>query len=228
MPRSWLIVALCCAVLLAGCQGPSQLLGGADAEQSTATPTPTPTASPTPVPSPPSTATPTPTPTDPDGSFDSARFRQVFVSAIDQTRETRGLRPLSVDADRQRVAERIARDLATVSYFRNETAQNDSRFSVATRLSRRGLNCTTDSAGGAFFLKGFYQSYTDNGSAIVYYSTEAELAEAMSTRLLNDSATTNQATLATTVFASEATTHAVGVHRTSDDVVYVVYVVCAS
>lgn len=245
MSRNWLALVLCGLVVLSGCQAPSQLFGSPDvAADGGATPTdPSATATPTGAdasgsPTATSTATgtttervtPTPTTTE-GGPFDEAVFRESFRADIAQVRDTRGLPPLSVSRDRQRVADAIARDLATVGYFGNATAQNSSRFDVRARLVQAGLQCgsaTADdrAAGGGFFFKGFYRQYINNSGTITYYETEQQLARSMTDRLLEGESTGGTQQLSRTVYSSATTNQSLGLYRTPENAVYVVYVVC--
>ena len=232
MRRVWLTVALCGLLVLAGCQGSTQLLGGEqpdddtpDTPPATVTETPTQTTSTTTT-----AATSTHTTTD-DQSFNATAFRTAFRADIAATRETRGLPPLNESVAHRRVANEMARELATVQYFSNATAQNSSRFEIRRRLSQAGLTCSRtvngqEFRGGGFFLQNFYQTYLEVGGNIYYYETESQLARAMTTRMLQPNSTAERQQLSRTVYAAAATTQGVGVHRTSENTVYVVYVVC--
>lgn len=234
--RTWLALALCTLVVLAGCQGPTQLFGESDIDETESPPSTTVTEPPTETDST-ETATETPTTEVPtstaggDESFDPAAFRAAFRADIAETRETRGLPPLAENPAQRRVADTMARELAAVQYFENATAQNSSRFEVRRRLGQAGVACTggeesRQDVGSGFFLKNFYQTYLETNGNISYYGTEAELARAMTTRMLLPNSTAERRQLAATVYASAATNQSVGVYRTVNDTVYVVYIVC--
>lgn len=238
--RIWLVVALCGLVLLAGCQGPSQLFGSSD-EVSTERPTTqspvTPTSTATPNQSTAETAPATPvtttTPTRNDGneSFDPSAFRTAFREDIADARETRGVTPLTVAPEQRQVTDTIARELAEAGYFENATAQNSSRFDVRSRLNRAELSCSAATAdgqpvGGGFLLKGFYRTYIETDGNITYYETESQLARSMTTRVLTTNSTAETQALAATVYSPEAMTQSIGVYRTDTNAIYVVYAVC--
>ena len=239
--RTVLTLALCGLVLLAGCQGASNLFGSSG-EATTERPTVTPsvaTTTPTPTPNQPSGETLTVTPRataspemrHSDGSFSEPAFRGAFREDIAQARETRGVEPLAIARDQRQVTNTIARELETVNYFENATAQNNSQFDVQSRVNRAGLSCAVTTAsgqsvGGGYLLKGFYQTYVEDGENITYYETEEQLARSMTTSLLTPNSSAERQELSATIYAPNATTHSIGIYRTADDVIYVAYVIC--
>lgn len=148
-------------------------------------------------------------------AFDEAAFRTAVLDRMNDWRADRDRSALSTVEGRRVVAETIAEDMAAVDYFENPDVQDSTRFAPKQRLADNGYGCAESN--NVLYLTGFGIP-VDTASGQTRLTNTSQTADWVSDRL--------RSKLGEELFDPAATTHALGVHLTSERLVYVVYVVC--
>lgn len=147
--------------------------------------------------------------------FSEGEFRRQVLGSINDWRAERNRSALETVDGRSTVAESIAQDMASVQYFQNSDAQDDTRFAPKQRLADNGYGCAES---GNVLYRTAYDKPIDTDEGQTRLTTTEEAAEWVSDHLRDE--------LGQDLFDPEATTHSLGVHITDDRLVYIVYVTC--
>lgn len=216
-------LVICVLVVLAGCSTSAGLFG--DSDETTPTVTPTPLPADTPVASEMPTETPTPTP-----SALTRTFRDRVYDQINQSRAARGLSRLEPDRQFERGGRATARELAGSGYFRQNRSANTTPPNVYRELNATGVSCVQSGTGSVYVAQLYYQQYVSVSGEFVYYATPSELADAFVSRVTTAGSETGDESLTPRVqallYSTATTRQGIGLYRSSEDVVYIVYMSC--